>query len=84
MSSPLYSARPELSRLTAWATPRASSDVERCFAIDARGVAHAVKRGKGLILGRARYVLPPASTIAGDLVRDVVLVEEPADLVAEA
>ena len=53
----LYFARPRmrpLPRLTAWATPRASSDAERCLAIDARGVAHAVKRGNS---DRAEYSL---------------------------
>ena len=51
----LFLTRPYLRRfrLTAWATPRAFDAVS---VIDARGVAHAVKR---LISGRARDITEP-------------------------
>ena len=39
-----YIKQPELSRLTAWATPRALMGLQTQSPLDTRGVAHAVKR----------------------------------------
>ena len=57
-----YFARPKvrgLARLTAWATPRASSDVGGRFDASARGVAHAVKRRS---FDRAKYQAAASAT----------------------
>ena len=50
-----YFRREETSRLTAWATPRASMAEQAQTLLNARGVARAVKQTKRLIHGRARY-----------------------------
>ena len=49
-------ARARLLRLTAWATPHANAAKRLPTSLDARGVAHAVKRSKPLTLGRARSI----------------------------